>query len=160
VCRAKRTSTHLLVVVCVFLAAGSLRAKGQAQGGQAASSSNQPALDYEFFKTKVEPIFLAQRPHRARCVACHARAGNNSAFRLVPLSPGSTTWTEEQSRQNFANTQEMVIPGMPDQSPLLFHALAEQGGGDFYHSGGKQFDSKDNPEWQIMKAWVQGQRGQ
>lgn len=159
-CRAKRASTHLLVVVCVFLAAGSLRAKGQAQGGQAASSSNQPALDYEFFKTKVEPIFLAQRPHRARCVACHARAGNNSAFRLVPLSPGSTTWTEEQSRQNFANTQEMVIPGMPDQSPLLFHALAEQGGGDFYHSGGKHFDSKDNPEWQTMKAWVQGQRGE
>ena len=123
----------------------------------AASASAPPTLNYEFFRDKVEPIFLATRPHRARCVACHSRAGNTSPFRLVPLSPGATNWTEEQSRQNFKNVQEIVIPGMPDQSPLLFHALSEQGGGDFYHSGGKQFDSKDNPEWQIMKAWVNGQ---
>ena len=154
--RVKKTSTYLLVAVYVFLAAGALRAKGQAQGGQAASSSNSPALDYEFFKTKVEPVFLAQRPHRARCVACHSRAGNNSPFRLVPLSPGSTTWDEEQSRQNFELVKEVVIPGMPDQSPLLFHALAEPAGGDFYHTGGKQFDSKDSPEWQTLKAWVSG----
>ena len=145
---------HTTVLAGWFLLAGLL-------GQQPAPAPKAaPTLDYEFFKNKVEPIVLAQRPHRARCVACHSRAGNNSAFRLVPLSPGSTTWTEEQSRQNFANAQEMVIPGMPDQSPLLFHALAEQGGGDFYHSGGKQFDSKDNPEWQVMKAWVLGQTGE
>jgi len=143
---------HAIALACWVLWAGLL-------GQQPAPSPKPapPAPSYEFFRDKVEPIFLAQRPHRARCVACHSRAGNNSPFRLEPLSLGATTWTQEQSRKNFESVQEMVIPGMPDQSPLLFHALSEQGGGDFYHSGGKQFDSKDNPEWQIMKAWVLGQ---
>ena len=29
-------------------------------------------LDYEFFKTKVQPIFLAKRSGHARCISCHA----------------------------------------------------------------------------------------
>jgi hypothetical protein len=39
---------------------------------------------------------------------------------------------------------------------LLIHPLAEDGGGDFFHTGGKHFDSQNNPEWQVMKAWVLG----
>ena len=30
---------------------------------------------------------------------------------LVPLSPGATTWNEEQSRQNFQLVQRVVVPG-------------------------------------------------
>ena len=37
------------------------------------------------------------------------------------------------------------------------HPLEEQAGGDFYHNGGKHFASQDDPEWQILKAWVIGQ---
>ena len=32
-----------------------------------------------------------------------------------------------------------------------------QAGGDFYHSGGKHWSSQDDPEWQILRAWVMGQ---
>ena len=38
------------------------------------------------YKAKVEPIFLKKREGHARCVVCHAGAGN--AFRLQPLAPG------------------------------------------------------------------------
>jgi hypothetical protein len=122
----------------------------------AASSGGPASLNYEYFKTKVQPIFLAKRPARARCVACHSRAGNNTAFRLQPLSPGSTTWSEEESRKNFEATKVLVVPGNVERSRLLIHPLAEDGGGDFFHTGGKHFDSQNNPEWQVMKAWVLG----
>jgi len=42
-------------------------------------------------------------------------------------------------------------------SKLLVHPLAEAAGGDFYHNGGKHWSSQDDPEWQILKAWVVGQ---
>jgi len=126
-------------------------------GQQPAPSSAGPAsLNYEFFKTKVEPIFLAKRPGRARCVACHSRAGNNTTFRLQPLSPGSANWSEEESRKNFESTKVLVVPGNVERSRLLIHPLAEDAGGDFFHTGGKHFDSQNSAEWQVLKAWVMG----
>ena len=122
----------------------------------AASSAGPASLNYEFFKTNVQPIFLAKRPARARCVACHSRAGNNTAFRLQPLSPGSTTWNEEESRKNFESTKILVVPGNVERSRLLIHPLAEDAGGDFFHTGGKHFDSQNSAEWQVLKAWVLG----
>jgi hypothetical protein len=119
------------------------------------SSSASTSLDYEFFKTKVQPIFLAKRPGHARCVSCHGGA-TAAVLLLQPLSPGSTTWNEEQSRKNFEAAKLLVIPGNL-QSPLLVHPLAEEAGGDFFHSGGKHFNSQDDPEWQTLKAWVMGQ---
>ena len=153
--RVKRTLYRLLVGICLlWAAAGSLAAARQAEGSEAgASSTTLPALDYEFFKTKVQPIFLAKRTGHARCVACHAT--NNAAFHLEALSPGSTTWNEEQSRKNFELIKKVVVPGSL-KSPLLVHALAEDAGGDFFHSGGKHFNSQSDPEWQTLKAFVFG----
>ena len=121
---------------------------------QAAPSSNRStSLDYQFFKTRIQPIFLAKRPGHARCIACH---GSGTPLRLQPLSPGSTTWNEEDSRKNFEAIQRVVIPGNL-KSKLLVHPLEEQAGGDFYHSGGKHFSSQNDAEWQVIKAWVLGQ---
>ena len=144
-----------LIACCVVLAG--LLGRQSTPPPADSSPTQPPPLNYEFFRDKVEPVFLAHRPGHARCVACHSRASNHAPLRLVPLSPGSTTWTEEPSRQNFENVKVVVVPGKPDESPLLFHPLAEKAGGDFFHGGGKHFDSKDNPEWQVMKAWVLGQ---
>ncbi len=60
------------------------------------------SLDYEYFKTRVQPIFLKKRAGHARCISCH-------------------------------------------------------GGGDFYHSGGKHWNSQNDAEWQTLKGWVLGQ---
>jgi hypothetical protein len=107
------------------------------------------SLDYEYFKTKVQPIFLAKRAGHARCVSCHA---SGTPLRLQPLPKGSTTWSEEDSRKNFEAVARVAAGSL--RSMLLRHALAEQAGGDFYHSGGKHWDSQNDPEWQILKAWV------
>ena len=120
---------------------------------QAASPPpSTPTLDYAFFKARVQPILLAKRPGHARCIACH---GQGTPLRLQGLTPGSTSFTEEQSRKNFEAIQRVARNGM--QSRLLLHVLEESAGGDFYHSGGKHFTSQTDPEWTTLKAWVMGE---
>ena len=120
------------------------------QRAAAPAAPTAPAsLDFDFFKTKVQPIFLAKRPGHARCISCHA---SGTPLRLQPLAPGSTSWTDEESRKNFEAVTRFAAGSL--RSPLLRHPLAEQAGGDFFHSGGKHWDSQSDPEWQTLKAWV------
>ena len=113
-------------------------------GQQPPSAAASPSLDYEVFKTKIQPIFLAKRPGHARCVVCHA---DGTPLRLQPLAPGATTWTEDESRKNFAAVRRVAIPGNP-KSMILIHPLAEAAGGDAFHNGGKHWQSVNEPEWQ------------
>jgi hypothetical protein len=122
--------------------------------GLMAAAQTAPKLDYEFFKNRVEPVFLTKRPDHARCYVCHVES--NNAFHLVRLSPEAHAWTEEQSRRNFETLSLLVNPGDPDTSRLLLHPLAPEGGGDVYHSGGRQFASKRDPAWRTLAAWVSG----
>jgi hypothetical protein len=108
-------------------------------------------LDYEVFKTTVEPVFAKKRPGHARCVACHSAA--NNAFKLQPLAEGAT-WTEEQSRRNFESVSKLVNKTNPKASLILMHPLAHEAGGDEFHSGGRQFLSKDDPDWKAIAAWI------
>ena len=119
----------------------------------AAAQTTQTTLDYEYFKTKVEPIFLNKRPGHARCISCH---GSGTPLRLQPLDPGASTWTDEESRKNFQTIQRVAFAGNV-KSRLLMHPLEENAGGDFFHSGGKHWTSQNDPEWQVLKNWVMGQ---
>src|ERR1700680_1298319 len=124
---------------------------------QAASNSTQtPALNFEFFKTKVQPIFLKNRAEHARCYGCHILPGR--IFRLEPLSPGSAEWSDEQSRRNYQSALEVVVPGDPSSSKLLLHPLSPEAGGDPFHSGGRQFASQNDPDWVALSDWVRGAR--
>ena len=118
-----------------------------------APSAASGSLNFEFFKTKVQPIFLAKRPGHARCIACHS---SGTPLRLQPLAPGSTTWTDEESQKNFVAVQRVAAAGNL-KSRLLMHPLAEEAGGDFFHNGGKHWTSQDDMEWQTLKAFVLGQ---
>ena len=120
------------------------------------ASRAAPTLDYGFFKARVEPIFLEKRAGHTRCVVCHAES--NNAFRLEPLSPGASAWSEEQSRKNFEMVSKLVNPGDPDHSHLLMQPLAPEAGGNVFHSGGRQFASKDDPGWKILADWVNGRK--
>jgi hypothetical protein len=113
----------------------------------------QTSLDYQFFKTRVQPILLAKRPGHARCVSCHT---SGTPLRLQPLPKGGTPWSEEDTRKNFEAVQRVMMPGNAN-SRLLVHPLAEEAGGDFFHSGGKHWTSQQDAEWQTLKAWVLGQ---
>jgi hypothetical protein len=115
------------------------------------------SLNYEFFKTRVQPIFLNKRQGNARCYVCHrGGGGTGTTTYLQMLTPGATTWNEEQSRKNFEAVRHLVVPGAPLKSKLLVHPLAEEAGGDEFHNGGKHWTSQDNPEWQTLAAWVRG----
>ena len=118
------------------------------------TAAEAPKLDYEYFKSRVQPIFLTKRPDHARCYVCHAES--NNAFRLEKLLPNTHEWTEEQSRRNFETVSKLVNAGDTDTSRLLLHPLAAEGGGDVFHSGGRQFESRRDPAWQTLAAWVNG----
>jgi len=136
-----------LVVVAALLAAAA---------ASSIASRAAPALDYEFFKQRVQPIFLQKRDGHTRCYVCHAES--NSAFRLERLAPGASTWSEEQSRKNFEMASILVNPGDPATSRLLQQPLAPEAGGNVFHSGGRQFASKDDPNWKILADWVNGEK--
>ena len=124
-------------------------------GQQPATPPPAPAaaLDYEFYKARVQPLFLEKRVEHARCVTCHA---GSTTLRLRAFSPGAETWNEEQTRQNFEAAMAMVVPGSPGASKLLRHPLARAAGGDVFHGGGQHWTSKDDPDWQVLAAWVNG----
>jgi hypothetical protein len=130
------------------------RSAAAGAGASASSAASTPRLDFEVFKTRVQPILASPRKGNARCTACHSRAGGNSY--LEPLSPGSTTYSDEQTRRNFERVQRLVVPGEPLKSPLLVNPLAEEAGGSHWHGGGKHWSSQSDPEWQILAAWVRG----
>jgi YVTN family beta-propeller protein len=120
-----------------------------AQQGSAA-----PTLDYDYYKARVEPLFLEKRPGHARCVTCHA---GSTTLRLQRLSEGTKAWTEEQSRQNFEAIKTLVVPGSPGASKLLRHPLSRAAGGDVFHAGGQHWTTKTDPEWQVLSGWVNGE---
>ena len=112
-------------------------------------------LDYEYFKSRVQPVFLEKRPGHTRCIVCHAERSNN-ALRLEKLAPGQKSWSEDQSRRNFEVVSRLVVPGDAQAGLLLTHPLAPEAGGSAYHSGGRQFESRDDPAWQRLARWVRG----
>ena len=138
-------AVRLCVLVGVLLAVA---------GGPGPTSHAAPVLDYEFFKGRVEPIFLKKRAGHTRCYVCHSQS--NNAFRLEKLSPGSSFWAEDQSRRNFENVSSLVNPGDPATSLLLLQPLAPERGGNPFHSGGRQFASKHDPDWKTLARWVSG----
>jgi hypothetical protein len=147
--RAKRPG-HVkspgLVIVAVLAALATVKSDTVAQ--------TSPELDFGFFENRVQPIFLAKRPGYARCIVCHIES--NNAFRLEKLAPNARAWTEEQSRLNFEMATKLVNPGDPQTSRLLLHPLAPEDGGDVFHSGGRQFPSKQDATWRTLAAWVNG----
>jgi len=148
-----------------------VRTTGRGTGAAAPASASSPApmasapattaapaaattLNLEFFKTRVQPILTTARKGNARCIACHSRGGGNSY--LEGLSPGATTYNDEQTLRNFERVQRLVVPGVPLKSPLLVNPLAEEAGGSHWHGGGKHWRSQSDPEWQTLAAWVRG----
>lgn len=117
----------------------------------AATPATAPALDFQFYRMRIEPIFLKKRPGLVACYKCHS--ANNVRF-LQRLPPGRTTFTAEESRRNFELVSLLVTPGDPLKSRILVHPLAPEAGGDPFHSGGKHWNSQDDPEWQTLAEWV------
>src|ERR1700681_966211 len=119
---------------------------------QQSDSRTSSSLDFKTYRAQIEPIFLKMRQGNVRCYDCHSVM--NTRLRLQPLTAGDSTWSEEQSRQNFEVVSRLVTPNEPMKSRLLLHPLAPEAGGDPTHTGGKFWASQNDPEWQMIAGWV------
>ena len=119
-------------------------------------SAAQVSLDYEYYKARVEPIFLAKRDGHARCFVCHSDA--NNAFRLQKLPEKSHTGPTRNRARTSRMVSALVTPGNPDKSHLLMYPLAPEAGGSIYHSGGRQFRHEERPG--MEDPWRRGSTGQ
>jgi hypothetical protein len=133
-----------LILFAVLVASASMAAQQPA---------GAPALDFEYFKTRVQPVFLTKRPGLARCYVCHSQG---TPLVLQQLSPGRDSWDDEQSRKNFEAIRRVVVPGNPQSSMLLMMPLAPEAGSKLFHPGGKHWASQDDPEWRLIADWIRG----
>jgi hypothetical protein len=142
----RRTFVFLGVLLALVCARPTLQGQGTAP-----AATGPRGLDFQAYRTQVEPIFLKKRADHARCYACHSQG---TPLRLQEMSPGATSWTEEQSRANYAALTRVVVPGQPKLSRLLLMPLAHEAGGTEFHPGGKHFTSMDDQEVKTLVAWI------
>jgi hypothetical protein len=150
----------IVAVALALYAPAPFAAPKPAKRPSAQAASARPTLDYDYFKAKVEPIFLKHREGHARCYTCHEVDKHGGAFHLEIIAPGATFWSEDQSRKNFEVVSKLVIAGAPKSSFLLLKPLAPEAGGNNYrlHDGGRQFETQDDPDWKTLEAWVRGEK--
>ena len=63
-----------------------------------------------------------------------------------------------QKRGGRSDHHRLVIPGNPEQSRFLLKPLHPDGGGSYTHNGPRRWQSRDDPEWQMLAGWVRGER--
>jgi hypothetical protein len=144
-------STNLIAILLVLLPTGTSQPTAQ----EASTSTAGSSLDFQVYRTRIEPIFLKERGDGVKRYNCHSVI--HTRLRLQPMSPGSSSWTEEQSRQNFEVVSHPVTPGEPQSSRLLMHPLSPDAGSDPFHDGGWQFESQSDPDWMTLAEWSAGQ---
>lgn len=115
-----------------------------------------PNVDFDFFRSCVQPIFLNPIPGAVACQECHGGGGNAAFARSI--AGGRDFWDEAESRQNFEVILRLIEPGYPMNSRFLMHPLHPAAGGDSMHNGGRRWMSTVDPEWQMLAAWVRGER--
>jgi hypothetical protein len=114
----------------------------------------EPTLDFEFYQTCVQRMYQNPKYGQLSCQECHA--GGFTGF--APNAANGTAWTEQEARRGFEAIQRLILPGNPVQSRWLLKPLHPDGGGSYTHNGVRRWQSRDDPEWQMMAAWVRGER--
>src|SRR5688572_9454460 len=114
-----------------------------------------PPVDFEFFRACVQKVFATPREGHINCSNCHG--GGQIGFAPVP-GDGRTQWNEEEARQAFRVIARLIVAGNPVQSRFLLKPLHPDGGGSYAHNGVRRWQTRDDPEWQMLAAWVRGER--
>jgi hypothetical protein len=114
----------------------------------------EPALDFEFFRSCVQPIFANPLEGHIRCSNCHS----SGVIGFAPPPQSGSTWTDEEANRAFRTVSRLIIPGNPEQSRFLLKPLHPDGGGSYTHNGPRRWQSRDDAEWRMLAEWVRGQR--
>ena len=97
--------TLWLLLISIMFSRHANSSSGAAWIGHAAQvpSTTAKSPDFEFYRSRVEPIFLKSREGLGPggpCFVCHTKV--TSRFRLQPVSPGATSWSEEEYSTSWA----------------------------------------------------------
>jgi hypothetical protein len=117
--------------------------------------AQEPPLDFAFFRSCVQGVFQNPREGHIRCSNCHA--GGQTGFAPVPAQ-GRAEWNDDEAQRAFQVVSRLVLPGNPVQSRFLLKPLHPDGGGSYTHNGPRRWQSRDDPEWQMLAAWIRGER--
>ncbi len=77
----------------------------------------KPTLDYDFYKARVEPIFLKKKAGHTRCVVCHSES--NNFLKLEPLSSGAKALERRAVAQEFRDGVEARQSRRADGEPAV-----------------------------------------
>lgn len=114
-----------------------------------------PTLDFEFYRSCVQGVVTGNpRAGQLPCAACHS----GGAIGFAPSPANGTSWSDEEARRGFEVISRLVLPGNPEESRWLLKPLHPDGGGSYAHNGVRRWQSRDDPEWQMLAAWVRGDR--
>ena len=117
-------------------------------------ASRRPPLDFEFFRACVQPVFANPREGHIRCSNCHA-AGSSASRRSRRTA---TPWSDQEAQRAFSTITRLILAGNPEQSRFLLKPLHPDGGGSYTHNGPRRWQSRNDPEWQMLAQWVRGER--
>lgn len=101
-------------------------------------------LDADVFAAQVQPVLAA------RCASCHEQVGRAGGLALAASDDPATV------RANLAAIRRYVVPGRPQESPLLLEPLPAAEGGTGH--GGGEVLTMASAEWRTLAAWVEQAR--
>ena len=114
----------------------------------------EPPLDFEFFRSCVQPIFANPREGHIRCSNCHS----SGIIGFAPVPQTGSGWSDQEANRAFRTISRLVVPGNPEQSRFLLKPLHPDGGGSYTHNGPRRWQTRRDPEWRMLAEWVRGER--
>ena len=114
----------------------------------------EPAVDFEFFRSCVQRVFANPREGHIRCSNCHS----SGLIGFAPVPQSGSTWSDEEAKRAFQTITRLIVAGNPEQSRFMLKPLHPDGGGSYTHNGPRRWQSRDDPEWRMLAAWIRGER--
>jgi hypothetical protein len=113
-----------------------------------------PPLDFEFFRACVQPVFANPREGHIKCSNCH----NAGMIGFAPPPADGKAWNDQEAKRAFSTITRLILPGNPEQSRFMLKPLHPDGGGAYTHNGPRRWQSRTDPEYQMLAGWVRGER--
>lgn len=113
----------------------------------------EPEIDFEFFRSCVQAVFANPREGQLRCSNCHS----SGLIGFAPTPGRGDEWSDEEAQRAYQLISRVITPGNPEQSRFLLKPLHPDGGGAYTHNGPRRWQSRDDPEWQMLAGWVRGE---
>ena len=99
-------------------------------------------------------MFATPREGHIRCAECH----NGGLVGFAPPPQNGKEWNDEEAKRAYLALSRLIIPGNPEQSRFMLKPLHPDGGGSYAHNGVRRWQTKSDPEWQMLAGWVRGEK--